>query len=140
MANKNASLGLQIKRGNGANPEVFTALAAVDNISGPGLSMSPIDVTTLDDTWDEFVAGIRSGGDFTMTLQFEPDDTGHQALLGDFTAGTLRNFELVFPNTGNTLWAFSAYVTKYAPKGAVKSALTADVSLKISGQPTLVTD
>jgi predicted secreted protein len=139
MAAPKWAAGTLLKRGDGASPETFTAIAKADNLQGPGLKRAMIDVTALDTatSYDEFVAGIKSGGEVSIDLFFMPDDPGHQHLLTDFDNGTLRNFQLYFPSATPITWSFAAYVFDYQPKAAIKSALTAAVKFKISGQPTL---
>jgi predicted secreted protein len=58
-------------------------------------------------------------------------------VLDDFVSGTLRNWRIVFPDTGATEWDFAAFVTGYEPKMPHDGALTADISLELSGTPTL---
>ena len=40
------AFGTQLKRGDGAGPEVFTSIADATGISGPGLSRETLDVTS----------------------------------------------------------------------------------------------
>lgn len=144
MTNAIPSQGTQLKRGDGATPsESFTAIAEISSdITGPNFALDPVDATSHDspDGWDEFIGGKLSGGDVSCTVQFIPTNATHSyaaGVLKDMTDKTLRNWQLVFPDSGSTTWSFAALVTKFVPKAPVNGKLTADISLRISGQPTL---
>lgn len=139
---KIAALTTKLMVGDGGGPEAFTEVAYVSNISGPSLALDTEDVTTHDQAsaFEEVVATILRTGDITLDLFYDPDEGTHDAttgLLTDYEAKTLRNFQIRFPSTGKVQWSFAAYVTGFNPGAPVGGALTASVSLKISGVPTL---
>lgn len=142
MSNAVAGFGSLLKIGDGAGPEVFTTIAEVKDISGPSLSMATIDVTNQSSTggWAEFIGGIKDAGEVTFDVNFLPADATHNAATGlirDYNNRTKRNFQLVFPDAGATTWSFAALVTAFQPTEPIGDALTASVTLKITGQPTL---
>ena len=57
-------------------------------------------------------------------------------LLKDYEDGTLRNFEILFPDTGATLAKFAAYVANIQPTAPVANALELNVTLRITGPVT----
>jgi len=59
-------------------------------------------------------------------------------LIADMKNRTKRNYELIFPDVGVTTWPFTALVTGFEPDEPVDDALSASVTLKITGKPTLV--
>lgn len=137
-----SAFGTLLKIGDGATPENFTTIAEVKDISLPHFARDMIDVTTHSSTeaWREFMAGLKSGGEVTLDINFIPTDATHSyaaGLLHDLIDGTLRNFKIVLPDVGNTTWTFSAFVSDFTPKAPVSGALTAAVTLKLSGKPTL---
>ena len=139
---KIAALTTKLMVGNGGGPETFTEVAYVSNISGPSLALDTEDVTTHDQAsaFEEVVATILRTGDITLDLFYDPDGGTHNAttgLLNDYENKTKRNFQIRFPSTGKVQWSFAAYVTGFNPGAPVGGALTASVSLKISGVPTL---
>ena len=116
----------------------------VTNISGPGLSLDTVDVTSHDSTgaWEEVVGTILRSGEVTMDIVYDPADATHanvaDGLLADLVARTLiTTFHLVFSDVGVTEWDFNAFVTGFEPSAPVDGALTASVKFKLSGQPTL---
>lgn len=62
--------GTQFKRGDGGGVEVFTPLADVTNVSGPGLSRETIDVTShgSPDAWMQFIGGLKDGGEVSLEI------------------------------------------------------------------------
>lgn len=144
MASKNyAAKGTKIQMGNGASPEVFTTIAQVVDISGPALKDDVLDVTNHGSTggWKEFIGGLKEGGSITLKLNYDPAETTHDAstgFLADFKNSTVRNYKLIFPDTGNTTWNLTGIVEHATPKAPVAGKLEQDVSIRVTGQPTLV--
>ena len=131
-----------LKIGDGGGPEVFTTIAEVGEISGPQLKLDTIDVTTHSSPggWEELIAGILRSGEVSFGINYVPTEATHNnttGLIKDMRTRTLRHFQLVFPDGASTTWSFSAYVTGFNPKNPVDGKLSAEVALKISGQPTL---
>lgn len=137
-----SAFGTLLKIGDGGSPESFSTITEVTNIGGPSLSMDTIEVTHHGSTggWREFVGGLLDGGDVTFEINYDPADSTHDAstgLINDMENRTVRNFQLVFPDTGVTTWSFAALVTGFEPSEPIDDKLAASVTLKISGQPTL---
>lgn len=141
---KLSAFGTVIRMGRGntiPGPETFDTVANVTGISGPGLALDSEDVTTHDSgsAWEEVVATVLRSGEITIDIAYDPRDATHDAISGlvDKLDSKQRvNFRIIFP--GNTEWIFSAFVTGFEPDAPVDGALTAAVTLKLSGAPTLV--
>jgi len=137
------ALGTLLKIGDGATPtETFTTIAEVTDLGGPSLTLETIDVTSHSSTngWREFIGGLLDGGEVSFTINYLPANATHDASTGviaDMKNRVVRNFTLVFPDSGTTTWTFSALVTGFEPGEPIDSQLTADVTLKVSGEPTL---
>lgn len=134
--------GTLLQSGDGGAPEVFTTVAEVTDISGPSLALDPLDVTSHESpgAFREFVGGLLDGGEVTFTINYVPTGATHDAttgLLADMVARTVRNFQLIFPDVGATQWSFSALVTAFEPAEPVDDRLSAELTLKVTGQPTL---
>jgi predicted secreted protein len=130
--------GVLLKRGDGATAEAFTTVAELIGLSGPGLSLDTVESTHTESTGanKEYIAGLKDAGEISADLNFLPANATHTGLIADQTARTLRNFQIVWPDTATTTWSFSAYVTNYEPAAPLEDRMTASVSLKISGVPT----
>lgn len=134
--------GTLLQSGDGGSPENFTTIAEVTDITGPGLVQDPLDVTSHESpgAFREFVGGLLDGGEVTFTINYVPTAATQDAstgLIADMIARIVRNFQLVFPDVGATTWSFAALITAFEPAEPVDDRLSAEVTLKVTGQPTL---
>lgn len=132
-----AAYGTLLKRGDGGSPETFTVIAEVLDIKPPSFSADTEEVTHQESPggFKEYVVTLLDAGEVTFDVNFIPTDASHQGLLSDLQARAKRNFQLVFPD--GTTWTFAAYVTGFEPDAPVGGKLSASVTLKVTGQPTL---
>ena len=134
---KYSAFGTLFKRG-------AVTIAQVTDISGPGLTLDTEDVTTHDSTgaWEEVVATILRSGEVTLSIQYDPNAATHKnaagGILADLVGRASTTYSLVFPSSPTVTWSFTAFCTGFEPTAPVDGALTADVTYKITGQPTLV--
>lgn len=118
-------------------------IAEVRNIGGPKLSRAALEAThhTSEEMWREFKKGLKDGGEVSLELQFVPDNSTHNyatGILADFADDTtISEWVLTFPDTGATTWTFDAFVTAFEPAQPFDELLTASVTLKVTGVPTL---
>lgn len=133
MSGLNA-FGTVISRGNGAGPEVFTAIANCTSIKPPGISRNTLDVTAHDSpgAWAEFVGGIKDGGEFSTDVNYDPEE--HDALLDDLDEDDPVNYKITFPS--GAVWAFAAILTGFEPDAPFDGKLAASLKWKVSGLPT----
>jgi hypothetical protein len=135
-------LGTLLKIGDGDTAEVFTAIAEAKDITGPGLTREFAEFTHRQSAggYREYKSTFKNSGDITFRCNFLPDDSMHgfatTGLLKDYEDGTLRNFQLLFPDTGATLASFVAYVANIQPTTPVGSALELNVIPRITGPVT----
>lgn len=136
MAGINAK-GAELQRGDGAEPEVFTAIANCTSIEGPGLEREEIDVTAHDTTGNymEFVPGLVDPGEVEIEVNYDP--AVHDVLVADFDDTEPRNWQLVFPDPAATTWSFSAFLSAFSPEAPVDDKLAASMTFKVTGKPTL---
>lgn len=118
-------------------------LAQVMSITGPGLALDTVDVTSHDSPggWEEVVGTILRSGEISMDLVYDPTHATHRNLAGGLiyilTSKTAAVYSLTFPDAGLTVWQFTALCTRFEVSAAVDGALTASVTFKVTGQPTL---
>lgn len=119
----------------------YATVGQVRDIAGPSLKMDPIEVTHRGSaSWREFVAGLRDGGEVSFDLVYDPDLASHAAGAAPglpylLAQGTLLAFRLSFPDTTPATLTFLGMVTGFEPKAPLADALTADVTIKVSGVP-----
>ena len=119
----------------------LTTVAQVNDISGPGMTADTEDVTTHDQAtaWEENVITILRSGEITAGLQYDPNAATHgntSGMLQKLSGRLPAQFRVVFPGPYN--WTFDGHSTGFEPSAPVDGALTADVTIKITGAPTLV--
>ena len=133
------AFGTQLKRGDGAGPEVFTSIADATGISGPGLSRQTLDVTShgSPDAWMEHIGGLKDGGEVSVDINYQP--AVHDLLIADLDDDAPRNYQLVFPDdpTTPTTWSFAAIMTGFEPDAPYDDKLSASLTFKVTGKPTL---
>ena len=91
--------GMEVKIGNGASPEVFTAIPEIKTFSGPSGSAAVIDVTDLSSAAKEKRMGLADEGQLSFTINYIPSDTQHTALRAARAALTETNFKMVSTDT-----------------------------------------
>lgn len=133
-----SAFGTELARGDGASPEVFTALANVTGISGPKQSREFLDVTSHDSAggWEEFVTGIKRTGTLDLDLNYDPTDDTHEQLLDDFDAGSSNTYKITWPSSPTVSWTFEAMVVDVSPEAPFDDKLTCSASFKLSGPVT----
>lgn len=124
----------------------YIAVAEVQNVDGPGITRDSVEITHLnsDGGWREFMPGLKDGGELSFTLQFEPKEVTHgmvNGLLKQLSDSDIRVFKLVFPDgineASSTVWDFPGFITNFSAAIPMDDKITADVTIKVAGKPTL---
>lgn len=139
MSDAIAGLGTEFQRGDGNTSELFTAIAEVINITGPGLTRDFIEVTHLGSSggYREFVASFRDGGEYTFTCNFVRAE--YDLLLADFENDSAVNYQVVMPDTDVTTIQFAGLLTALPMTVPFDDKVTVDVTIKITGGITIPT-
>ena len=137
MSGAIAGVGTQFKRSNMTATPTFTAIAEINDITGPNMSRDTIDTTSLDTTggYRTFIGGFRDGGEVQLEMNFTL--AGYDDLKLDFEDSDLRDYQIVLPDTGATTFGFTGLITSLGVKIPNNDKITASVSIKISGGVTL---
>lgn len=121
---------------------VFTDIAAVRRFGAPSLERETIDATHLQSANNarEFLGSLRNGGEFTMQILFDPGETTHKALTTAMGSTAADSWKIVWPDAStSTDWPFSGWVTGFEVTGELGDLTLADLTVKITGWPTLPT-
>lgn len=132
--------------------EVLTILCAT-SLSGLGAAREQIDVTCLESDAREFVGGLATPGQLTVTLNFDPNNETHFRIYELWKANT--NFKAAigfspetsvptidsagdfdFP-TDRTFISFEGYVSDLPLEIALNAVVTAAVPIQVSGDYTI---
>ncbi len=132
-----------------AGGTAWSNIGQVKDTTMPNITTADIDTTTQDDAvgdyYRTYLPGIPDAGNFTFEINWDPNDADHAQGVG---TGLLGNFEQngctmpawrVTPNmcSGTAIWTFDGYVNSFSGVIPLEGVLTASVSVKISGKPTL---
>lgn len=114
------------------------AIAEVNSVGDLDLTSDDIDVTHYgsDDEYKEYIAGMKDGGEVTITGNLLSGDAGQASLISDFNAGTKRTGLITLPNADASTWSFTAYVKSFKHMMPINDKLGFEAVLKISGKPT----
>lgn len=138
-----AGIGTLLKVGDGASPEVFSTIASITNISGPKITAAQYDVTSMDSTnnYREFISGLKDGGEVSFSIFFNPSETTHKegtgGLLKFLEDRTVKNWRIDFPVSPVARWSFAGVVTGFENEAPVDGPITATITIRVSGKPTL---
>jgi predicted secreted protein len=112
------------------------------SIDAPPKTADTLDTTTLDSDggYRTFTGGFKDGGEVTISGYFEPGDAGQLALDTAFEAGTVTNFQIIFPSDIGATWSFNGVVTAFTGgNAALEDLLAFEATIKVSGKPVLGT-
>jgi len=126
-----SGVGTQFMRWSGT---AWVALAEVNSITGPTMTRSFIDVTSLDSTggYREFITGFRDAGTIALKMNFTR--TTYDSLKTDFESPTAQNYEVILPDAVHTTLEFEGLVTELPITVPVDDKVTADCTIKITGK------
>ena len=132
--------GTILKIGDGATAETFNTILEALSISGPSFSAGFLDVTNADsasNAREKIGEALVDGGQVTLEGNYVPTDTYDKQVITDMYAGTTRNFELIFTDSGASKIAFAAIITGFEPGGMEEgSAVSKTITLEVTGKPT----
>ena len=134
-----AAFGTLIKKGDGASPEVFTAVAQVQGITGPGQKADTIETTTHNqaNAYKTYIAGLMEGGEIKFNCFFDPANATHLGLITTLEARVPVNWQLLPPFSPTIKFSFSGLLVDVGHKYELNGATMADITIKVSGKPTL---
>ena len=118
--------------------EVFTTISEIKSISGPSLKQDLIEVTHMESpsSYREYIASLLDAGEVTFDLNFT-NVAAQTAVITDLENRTRRNFKMLFTvSTGTATYTFTALVTNFEFNFGIEDAISASVTLKITGSVT----
>jgi hypothetical protein len=127
----------------------YTNIAqVVSDISGPGFSRGSIDVTNHADTdmFRQKMPGLIDAGQISFQVAFDPAAATHNwatGLLDDFDNSdcTLAAFKITMnvctASVTSSTWTFDGFVAGAAMSAGLEDVHRMDVTVEITGKPTL---
>lgn len=106
-------------------------IGQVNSFSGFDGEAADIDITVLKSTAKEFRQGLQDNGNFSIEVQFDPNDVGQDECDIARAAQATRDFRLLLASGDEA--NFEIYVKSFSKTGAVDGTVTGTVNMKITG-------
>lgn len=120
----------------------YSTISNVERVKAPDdFDYNETEVTSLDDTTEEFVRGIQKAKMFEFTVFWDESDNTHTTLRGNTTVGagdsTGFPWQIITPDATPKTIAFNGYIlnigdTTFAPKDAIMKT----VKVRLTSEPT----
>lgn len=133
-----SAMGITLRR-NGIE------IAEVVNIDGPEFKADTIEVTHMKSPgfWREFIGSLKDGGDLKFDVNLLLANASHNAATGVLSALAGQKapprdtWDIIFPDENATTFSFPGVLTGYKVGAKFDDKLSASITVKVAGQPTL---
>lgn len=134
MAGETLTQGTKLLRGDGGNPEIFTAVPGITGITGLRSGQAAeIDNTDLDSVAVERLPGLPDEGTVTANVKRILGNPQQEGLLADRKNQVIRNFRILY-RTGQ-YEAFSGYVLSFPTDAASPNEiLRGALQIRVTGE------
>jgi len=130
---KNATLQL----GSGASPQVYTTVAEVLRCGPIGSTNPEVDVTNLDSTAKEYIAGLADGNTVEFDVNFLSGNTEQLSLRTSQAAGSTVQFKMIWQTSPLTNAVFNVVLLGFEMgETTPEQQVTASISGRITGAIT----
>ena len=112
----------------------FVDIAELMDITSPALTRKAIETTSHNQSSDRYIVGVKRHSECTMSINFIPGNSTHDHLTGLQQAwddGSRDIYQLTYPTGDKQI--FSGFITNFAVKAPVDDRLSADVSIRPTG-------
>lgn len=116
--------------------DTFANIGNVRGFSGPSGEKPEIDVTDLDSTGKEYLAGIPDFGTIQFTGWFNELDAQQDDLWADFldaASSHIRNYRVVLPNAEATTFDFNGFIQALEVNTQTEEAVELNGTIRVSG-------
>lgn len=140
MTDSAADIGYltRFKLGNGAAPEVFSALAEVVSLTPPSKAFGEVQTTHLGTpgAMHTYRPTLGDPGEVPVTINYVPGGTEESAILAMFDRST-RSFEIEYPNGARV--QFRGFARNFEPgEVGLEELLQCSFTIRVSGSPTYI--
>jgi len=126
--------GATLQLGSGASPQVYTTIAEVLRCGPIGATNPEVDVTNLDSTAKEFIAGLAEGNNVEFDVNWISDNTEQISLRTSVDAGDTVNLRMVWQTSPLTNAQFDLVLLTFElSETTAESQIMASISGRITG-------
>lgn len=126
-------LGTVVKRGDGADPEVFTRIDECIEIPEIGEENPLVDVTYTDAEAREYIAGIAEGMEMDFSFNYNSADTQQAGLIEDVKDKVNRNFQITVPAATTKTLEMTLVCLKWSLESMFDKQIVLHFKGKVSG-------
>lgn len=137
MATETLALGFALKVSNMASSATFTEIDGLFSPSGPSRSREVVELRHHGSDSIKKLASFLNNGEFSFSIYFDSDDTQHAQLETAFANGTVLDFQAVFTDTGTRQYAFSGFLSAWAPDAQVGEANAVSATIVLTTDVTV---
>ena len=132
-----------VQWGYGTTVDFNSVSMELVSVGGPSIEQGQIDITHMGSTnrWRQFMDALRDAGEVTLTVHHDPQ-LDYQANLVKAGVNKLTITEPIFAsgNSSNGTFECDAFVTGYEPTRELEDRTTAEITFKLTGEPTITTE
>ena len=129
--------GATLQLGNDASPQVYTTVAEVLRCGPIGSTNPEVDVTNLDSTAKEYIAGLADGNTVDFDVNWLVGNTQQVALRTAAGAGSTKHLKMVWQTSPNTTATFQLVILQFEMgETTPEQQVTASISGRITGSIT----
>jgi len=110
----------------------YTQINGVDSLGATGQTKPEVDITSLEDTSKQYIAGINDGESKSITVKWDETDAGQEALAAEAKAGNVAGFKINFAN-GKSATFDMVLLGWTVDDVSNESAMTATVTGRMTG-------
>lgn len=126
--------GATLQLGSGASPQVYTTIAEVLRCGPIGSTNPEVDVTNLDSTAKEYIAGLADGNTVDFDVNFIAGNTEQTSLRTSQASGSTVNLRMAWQTSPNTNAQFDLVLLGFEMSETTpESQIMASISGRISG-------
>ena len=129
---KSNSVGTQLKVDN-------VKVGGLNSINGIEVTAEALDVTDFDNSsgYRDKIPGFKETGDLTASGFLDGADAGQTKCYTLLNSGDEASCQIIFPAKIGKTWSFQASVIGFKTGAEIGDAISFEVTLAVSGQPTL---
>jgi hypothetical protein len=120
MANEAIGLGAIVKVDDDKDT-TFTTVGCIPEFTPPGNEREEVEMTCLEDTLEDWQAGIDKADEFEFMQIWDPLDTNHKIIDTLYAAKTSVPWQCILPFGTPVTGAFEGYVSKIKPEKVEKN-------------------
>ncbi len=116
----------------------FTEVAELTDLDGPSMEVAEIDITSNDDTWDQFDPGTQNAGEISFTGRMTALDSLEDQLGVKLTGANVTTWRIVFPDAASTVWRIPGWLKSLNPSGSLNNPYDRSGTIKLTATPVFL--